>query len=224
MRYMKQSDLYPVTGVEDAIPVEGVQYPSFKTAADGTVSAAGATLSASTIALGGLAVFQIWSGLQQADTIRQNAKLKQRVDDMNAQFADLNAFRALQTGQAEAADYQKKIDAVIGGQREAYASKNIDVNYGTASEMQADARVQGVANILNIQKQARDKALGYSNQAINERLQGQFKNIQGIMDANTAEVTGIQQAAHTAISGYSRITGKGLGFDTMSNDPEKEIG
>lgn len=208
-------------GPDDLAPVSDFVIPSAQGA--GASASSSASLPFSVYALGGLAIFQAWAGLQQADTIRKNAKLKQQVDDMNAKFADLNAFRSLQEGQAQAADYEKKIEAVIGGQREAYASRNIDVNYGSAKEMQNDTQIQGVVNILNIQKQARDKALGYNNQAINERLQGQFKNIQGQLDASTAETTGFMQATHTAISGYPRIAGKGLGFDQMV-DPDKEIG
>lgn len=158
-----------------------------------------------------LAGLQLASGFQQADIIRQNGQLKASVDNLNARFADLDALKAQQDGQSAAARYANVVDSTVSAQRAAYAGAGQDVNFGTASQTQADAKVTGLMNTLEIQRQAREKAMGYQTQALNIRLGGTMSTLQSNMDAASAESRGIMSAITTGISGYQRMDSTGTG-------------
>lgn len=185
------------------------------------------------LALGGL---QIVSGLMQGEAIMQNARFKKEIDDLNAQFAELDAFHAIQEGEAEVAQYDKKVTEVEGAQRTALAANNVNVGYGTAADLQTDTKVTGIMQALNIRKAAQDKATGYENQAMNSRLSGAFSLEQGSLNAGAAQAQGIIGGLNTGLSGYRRTSGAGnvAGKNSLdgyvgdvrnnSRDPETMIG
>ncbi len=153
---------------------------------------------------GALAAFQVISGNQQAATIEAQANLKQRIDNLNADRADIDAYEAEKFGFTESARYQSVVDATAANQKVAYASQNVDVNYGTAADVQGETRLTGLLNTLEIQRQAREKAAGFKNQARNLRLGGGMAAQQGAIDANATRNQGYIGAAGTLLSGYSR--------------------
>lgn len=155
-------------------------------------------------AIAAVAAFQLISGYQQAEMIREQAQLKKKIDNMNADAADLDAFNAEADGYGGAARYQNVIDSTVSDQRTAYAANNVDVNYGTAAEVQTDTKITGMQNLMDIQKQARNKAYGYKQQAINIRLQGDYTVLQGNINASGAEAQGVANAINTGVTGYSR--------------------
>lgn len=163
-----------------------------------------------------LAAAQLAGGYQQADLIKKSADVQASVNDMNAKYDELNAFRANAAGQSEAARYADIENATLGGQRTALAGANVDVGYGTAKDIQTDTKVTALVNTLELQKQGRDKAMGYNVQAINTRLGGQMAQLQGQMDAGAAQNRGLMSAASTAVSGYERMQSSGVGNQKLS--------
>lgn len=155
-------------------------------------------------AAAGIAAYQIWSGLQQAESIRESAKLTKEISEMNAKYAEIDAYEAEKSGYGDTARYQTTIDNTIADQRTGYAAQNVDVNFGTAAEVQADTKLTGFLNQLDIQKQARAKALGYKREARQIRLQGSMGNIQARSNASATVTTGLIHGANTALSGYDR--------------------
>jgi hypothetical protein len=153
-----------------------------------------------------LAAMQAMSGNAQAATIREQAKRKQLIANMNAEFAEVDAWEAEQQGFADSARYQNVIDQTVGTQRVAYASQNVDINYGTAAEKQSETRITGMLNTLDIQKQARQKAAGFKKEAMNLRMGGEMQRQEAGMNANATQQAGYMNAANTALSGYSRNT------------------
>ncbi len=156
------------------------------------------------IAYGALAAMQIASGNSQAAAIQEQAKRKQMIANMNAEFAELDAYDAEVQGFTDSARYQNTIDSVIGAQRAGYASQNVDVNYGTAADVQTDSRITGLLNTLDLQKQARQKALGFKREANNLRLGGDFARQQGDMDASATRTSGYLNAGGTVLQGVDR--------------------
>lgn len=167
-----------------------------------------------------LAALQAVGGFQQADTIRKNGDLQAQVSQFNKQFADIDAHNALTNGYGQAARYQTIVDSTIGAGRAAYASQNVQVGYGTAGDVERDNRIAGLVNTLQIQKSARDQAVGYQAQSINLQLGGKMIQLQSNLQANAAQSGGIMQAASTAVAGYERSqsTGKGNTSRTGTND------
>ena len=151
-----------------------------------------------------LAAYQLAAGFQQAQMIRDNADLQNRINELNAGFADKDAYEAEKLGYTEVARYQNVVDTTVGDQRAAYAAQGVDVSYGTAAEVQSETRLTGLLNMLDIQKQAREKALGFKNEARNIRLQGGMARSQAELNAAGAQNQGIIGAVGTGLSGYAR--------------------
>ena len=151
-----------------------------------------------------LAAFQAVSSLQQGDIIRANAAISQRVANMNANADLLDAYNASKLGFTQSSRYQNVIDETIAKQRSGYAEQNVDVNYGTAAEKQADTQTTGLMNILDIQNAARNKAYGFTTQANNARLQGYLTAGQGQINASTTTGTGLFNSVNTGLSGYNK--------------------
>lgn len=167
-------------------------------------STAGTTLSATGIGLIGVAALQIWSGFQQAEMIRQQAELQGRINELNASFAELDAFEAEKMGYTESARYQTVIDATIGEQKVAYAADNVDVTSGTAAEIQAESRFTGFLNQLDLQKQGQERARGFRTEARNIRFGTMMQRSQAGIDAAGIQRSAILSGITTGISGYSR--------------------
>lgn len=177
-------------------------------------------------ALIALAAIQTVGGFQQADTIRKNGDIQAEVNNFNAKFADIDAHNALASGYSDAARYDKVIDSVVSSGRAAYASEGVSVGYGTAGDMEKSNKIAGLVNSLQIQRQARDAAMGYETQAINLRMGGQMIQLQSNLQANAAASGGAMQGAQTGINAYMRdqSTGKGNTSRTGTNDQAWKVG
>jgi len=151
-----------------------------------------------------LAAFQLASSLNQAEAIRSQARLTKEIAEFNAQFAELDAFRTEQYGETEVARYQSEIDKTVGEQRVAYAASGVDVTSGTAAAIQAETKLTGFLNQLDIRSQAQAKALGYKREALGIRLRAITGESQASLNANATEVAGGIGALQTGISGYRR--------------------
>lgn len=152
----------------------------------------------------GLAALQVYSSFQQAEITRQFSNLQSRVGALNAQFAELDAYKTEQAGYSTAARYGSVVDKTIGAQRSGYAEQGADVSYGTAKNVQDQTRTVGYLNQLDMIRQARERALGIQRTAINYRLGATTAQTQGSLDAGSMETAGVLQAGSTALSGYRR--------------------
>ena len=152
-----------------------------------------------------LAAFQLVSSIQQAEAIRSQARLQKEIAEFNAQFAELDAYRSEQYGETDVARYQSEIDKTVGDQRVAYASQGVDVTSGTAAAIQAETKLTGFLNQLDIRTQAQAKVLGYKREALNIRLAGITGQSQANLNANAVETAGIIGAIPGAVSGYGAL-------------------
>lgn len=156
------------------------------------------------IALAAMAAFQAAANFQQADMIRQNAAFKKRVDDLNSESAALDAFNAEKEGYTESARYQQVVDRAVGADRSALASKGVDVNYGSAAELQDQNRLTGYLNQIDIERRAHEKAKGFTREADQLRMQGSMSLRQSNINAAATEGQGITSGLTTLVSGYAR--------------------
>ena len=69
------------------------------------------------VAIGAMAAFQVWSGIQQGAMIRRQSKISQQLAEMNAKFAEYDAWEAEKAGYSEMARYQTMIDSTVAQQR-----------------------------------------------------------------------------------------------------------
>jgi hypothetical protein len=148
-----------------------------------------------------LAAFQYFSGQAQASSMRAQGRYQQKIADMNADYAEFDAYEAEKSGYAEAAAYEKIIDQTIGEQKVQLAAADVDVNYGTAADLQSESRLNGILNVLDFKKAAYERAKGFKNEARNLRIGGQTARSQATLNANATSVSSTITAAGYGLRG-----------------------
>ena len=152
----------------------------------------------------GLAGLQLAGGYFASQNIKESARLNQDIANMNAEFADLDAYDAIAEGYSQQARYQSVIDKTLAEQQLALTAADVDVNYGTASATKQETRFTAELNLMEIQKQAQEKALGYKSQARDYRTSGVLQKAEASAKASSVLFNSVAGAAQTGISGYRR--------------------
>lgn len=154
------------------------------------------------IALGIMAGVQLYQSYQQADSIDKQNELNEYIRNINEEFIELDAVNAEREGYAESAYYQNTIAQVEAQQKALFASKGVDFNFGTAREIREETSLNGFLNTIDIQANARAKALGIRNQGVNLRLNGQMQTLQSELSAQSTRNAGVINAGGTMLAGY----------------------
>jgi hypothetical protein len=161
------------------------------------------------IAVAALAALKVATGFHQGEMIRESNRLRRKIDSMNIEAAEIDAWEAERFGYSQIARYESVIDSTVADQKLTYAAQGVDVSYGTAAEVQADTRVTGMLNKLEIERQARERANGFRREARNMKLGSSMSALQASLDAASAESAGIMGGLDTMVSGYSKSGGGG---------------
>lgn len=114
--------------------------------------------------------------------LRQGA-FAARVARNNAQVADYNARYARRAGVTAAANESMKAAETMGAIKGAIAANNVDVNTGSAADVQAGAREVAKLDVDTVLNNAELTAYGYTVQAKNFRDQAKQDEAGGIFDA-----------------------------------------
>ncbi len=170
----------------------------------------------------GLAAYQIISGSQQAEGIRANAALTREINDLNAKYAELDAFNAEATGEAQAARYDNTINEVEGQQKVGFAARDVDVNFGTAKEVQEESKLIGFLNKMDIRNHAHKVAMGYKDQARNFRLAGITGTAQGAYNASATQNAAMIGAASSIVKGIESYQEDNRGLSGYEKDKPTE--
>lgn len=161
-------------------------------------------MSAQAAMYGGMAALQLAGGYFAAQNIRSTAKLNRDIADMNAEFAELDAYDATTEGFTQQARYQSVIDTTLADQQAIMTAQDIDVNYGSAASVAAETKMMGQLNMMEIEKRAQEQALGYKRQARDIRLGSSIQQADAKTRAGQAMLSGITSAAQSGLTGYER--------------------
>ncbi|HLX21626.1 MAG TPA: hypothetical protein VKR23_15885 [Gaiellaceae bacterium] len=156
---------------------------------------------------------------QQAAGDAQQAAANSQADlaDYNASVADLQAKDAVEKGQQDADTFRTQIRGAIGAQRAGISANNVDVGFGSAVDVQADAAYTGELDALQIKNNAARTAWGFQVQAQDLRTSADIARKTGVYDAaagSAAAGTANLAAAGTLIGGAASILGKKYGYGT----------
>lgn len=148
--------------------------------------------------MAGSTALSAYSAHKQGDAAKKAAKAtseaaesQAQVYDFNAAVAELQSADAIERGAEAEAKFRQQIRATIGSQRAALAGGNIDVSFGTAADVQADAAYLGELDALTIRTNAKREAWGYQVQAANYQKQAEVTRKAG----DQAIATGAAQAS-----------------------------
>jgi hypothetical protein len=126
--------------------------------------------------------------------------------DYNAQVADLQAADATARGQEEASRYRVGVRGMIGSQRAGFAGAGVEVGFGSAVDVQADAAFLGELDALTIRTNAAREAWGFQVQSEDLRRRAAIARKEGDYAAETGIVRGAaDRAAGNAASTASKF-------------------
>lgn len=113
-------------------------------------------------------------GVMGAQNARDQGAFQSAMGEQNAAYKEIAAQDAERRGDVDADSYRKQVGQLIGSQRTAFAGNGIDVNSGTAAEIQDDTAAIGEFDALTIANNAAREAWGYrvgaSNDVMNARM------------------------------------------------------
>lgn len=126
-----------------------------------------------------------------------------QISDYNANVADLQAQDATQRGALDESRFRTTVRATIGSQRAGFAASGVDVGFGSAVDVQADAAKLGELDALQIRSNAAREAWGYEVQAVDFRNRGIVQRQEGVaqLQAGEAQQTASRFGAASSILG-----------------------
>ena len=149
------------------------------------------------------AVSSVSSGFATA----ANANYQAQVAQNNAQIARQNADYSEKAGAAQAQATSLKAAQTAGAVKTAQAANNVDVNSGSAVDVQESEREKGNLDTATTFNNALLKAYGYRTQATNFEAQASLDQ----QEAGQAEIGGVLGAAGTVLGHASQFSGFGGG-------------
>lgn len=95
-----------------------------------------------------------------------------KIGDYNAKVYEQQAQDAISRGTEDEQKFRQGVKMLIGSQKAGFAGQGVDVNSGSALDVQADAAFLGELDALTIRTNAAREANGYRAQAENARMGG----------------------------------------------------
>ena len=153
------------------------------------------------VAMAGL---QLVGGYFASQNIKATARLNQEIAEQNAEYAKLDAEDAIRQGQTAQAKYQSVIDDTLSQQNALMSAQGVDTGFGSAASIQQETRFTAELNLMEIEKRAQEKALGYEKQSDDYLTGGVMQTAQAEAKASNVKFNAITSAAQTGASGYDR--------------------
>jgi DNA-binding helix-hairpin-helix protein with protein kinase domain len=126
----------------------------------------------------------------------------------NSQIANQNATYAMESGEAQAANQSRKGAANLGQIKVKQAASGVDVNSGSAVDVQAGQRETNQLDTETVLNNSELQAYGYRTQSTNFQAQSGLDTMQG----EQAEEAGYLKAGGDLLSGASGVGGKWTGL------------
>lgn len=152
-------------------------------------------------ATGALSALQLGSSFSQSLSIKAQGDYESSVLNLNARFSELQAEDALRRGKRDATQFKREAKKLMGSQRVSLAAQGIDIESGSALDVQLDTAEQVEEDIISIKNNAWKEAWGYRVQAMDYRNQGQLAKLSAQNSARNTILSGGIQAYSTINSG-----------------------
>jgi hypothetical protein len=126
----------------------------------------------------------------QSQAMKSQGEWSRMQSETNARLAKMQADDAIKRGDKEAQEHRKQTSQLIGKQRANMAAQGIELDSGSALEIQQEAKVMGEADALTIKNNAWKEAWGYRVNAQNIRGQGRIDEMTAKHGARQTLITG----------------------------------
>lgn len=174
-----------------------------------------ATSNYMTTAYGLDAGASIGSAIMQGQALKARGAYQKQQYDLQARLQEMQGADAIDRGNKAAEQHLKATKGMIGSQRAAMGAQGVDVNDGTAAEIQRDTAALGALDAMTIKNNAWREAWGYRMQALQSRQAGEMSELAGNQQATMTYLTGGMQALGSlAKAGYYYQGGSGGSNDS----------
>lgn len=136
------------------------------------------------------AFLSLFQGLVGGISQRETAKAARDIAQFNARVAELQAEDARRRGVEVAALTRGKTKRLRGSQRAALAAQGIDIQTGSAADIQAETEDIGELDAITVKNNAMREAFGFETKATSERLRGELAFRAGTSAATETFLTG----------------------------------
>ena len=143
------------------------------------------------------------SAQQQGRNQRKMANYQAQVAENNAKIAEQQADYALRKGEQDAVTQSMKGAAIAGRVRAAQAANAIDINTGSAVDVQESQREQSVLDTETVMHNSQMEAYGYRSQAQDFRGQSGMSRASGEMATQEAR----NRSFGSLLEGASAVAG-----------------
>ncbi len=150
---------------------------------------------------------QIGAGLLAADSIRRQGRMESIRHKFNAEMSEISAEDVLRRGEREANSVRRSGRAVRGSQRAAYAAQGVDVDSGSAADIQEETDILSEADSRTVRNNAWREAFGYKTQAADSRMASVYAKYSSKQDARRTILTGFLQGG-TSFGGINAYSSK----------------
>lgn len=137
---------------------------------------------------------KILSGISGTYSGYQASKLESKYTSQQLQFnsklAELQAKDAERRGVDEANAYRVKVRQLIGKQRASMAAQGIEIDDGSALDIQEETAAFGAEDARTIRTNAFLEATGYRIQALDYKSQSKYEEISGRTKSRNTLLTG----------------------------------
>jgi hypothetical protein len=149
----------------------------------------------------------LYGASADAEAARAQGEYQKEVADTNARIADVQATDAITRGEKDANLVGRKTKEIVGAQRAALGASGVDVNSGSAVDVQSDTKARGAADELTIRNNAWREAWGYKVESQNATKAGQYAQMAGENTARTTILTGGLNALGYGLKGAGYLAG-----------------
>lgn len=141
---------------------------------------------------------QVVSGIGQAQQYRQEAQIA----DRNRALANDQARDSIDNTNLEAQRRYRMLAQTQGSQQASMAANGVDIDFGSALDLQRDTAMIGAEDVTQIYKAGNERTKGYDISAWNYGNQASASRAK----ASGAIVSGLFGAASTALGGASQVS------------------
>jgi hypothetical protein len=139
---------------------------------------------------------------------QRSAESQADLSEYNAAVADVQAHDAEDRGALDADRFRTRTRVLIGEQRTGFAAGNVDVGFGSAVDVQADAAFMGEMDALTIRTNAAREAWGYRIEGEDQRMRAEIQREEGANAAAAGKER--QKASRWAMAGTVLGAGSSL--------------
>lgn len=140
-------------------------------------------------------VASVGSAYAQSQAIEAQAEFQSQMFEFNKELASYKADDALERGTKSANDLRKQVKQLIGSQRASLAAQGIEIDSGSAAEIQRNTNYMGKLDMLRIKSNAWREAWGYKVEALNYGSQANFASMAAETNSRNTLLTGGLNAA-----------------------------